>query len=44
MDHVINALKTWLEIYEDNKPEDQDRKAISCIKNALDELHKYYDR
>lgn len=40
MDHVIRALQSWLEIYEENN---DDKKAIKCIKNALKELQKYYN-
>lgn len=41
MDHVINDLRRWLEIYEGDPPEEQDEKAIVCIKNALKELTNY---
>ena len=44
MDHVIRSLKIWLETYEDNEPQDQDRKAIACIKAAIAELERYYER
>lgn len=39
MDHVIRALQTWLEVYEDAG---DDPKAIRCIRRALDELRRYY--
>ena len=41
MDHVINDLRRWIEIYESDPEEEQDKKAINCIKNALKELSKY---
>lgn len=44
MDHVINSLRHWLEVYEEEPEAEQDKNAIRCIKNALDELHKYYPR
>ena len=44
MDHVIRSLNVWLETYEDNEPEDRDEKAIRCIKAAIEELNRYYDR
>lgn len=42
MDHVIDSLRRWIHVFEDNKPEDIDEKAIECIKNAIKELDKYY--
>ena len=40
MDHVINSLQNWLDIYKESEPEN--KKAIECIENALEELQKYY--
>lgn len=40
MDHVINSLQNWLEIYKESEPENT--KAQKCIKNAIKELQKYY--
>lgn len=42
MDHVIDSLRRWIDVFEDNKPEDIDHKAIECIEKAIKELHKYY--
>lgn len=41
MDHVIESLKRWLDIYQDEKEEDKDHEAIKRIKNAIAELQKY---
>lgn len=41
MNHVIDDLRRWLEIYESDPEEEQDKNAINCIKNALKELSKY---
>ena len=40
MDHVINSLQNWLDIYKESEPEN--KKAIACIENAIAELQKYY--
>lgn len=40
MDHVINSLQNWLDIYKESEPEN--KKAHECIKNAIAELQKYY--
>ena len=40
MDHVINSLQQWLDIYKDSEPEN--KKAHECIENAIAELQKYY--
>lgn len=40
MDHVINSLQNWLDIYKESEPENV--KAQKCIKNAIKELQKYY--
>lgn len=42
MDHVIESLREWLRVYEDDAPEDRDEKAIRHIKQAINELNKYY--
>ena len=42
MDHVIDSLKNWLLVYQEREESDRDKKAERCIKNALDELHRYY--
>lgn len=42
MDHVIESLKEWLRIYEDDATEDRDEKAIKHIKMAIKELQKYH--
>lgn len=42
IDHVIESLKEWLRIYEDDAPEDRDEKAIRHIEKAINELNKYY--
>ena len=39
MDHVIRALQSWLDVYEESG---DDKRAIICIKNAIRELQKYY--
>lgn len=44
MDHVIESLKRWKEVYEDRPEEEIDKKAIRCIENAIDELYKYYGK
>jgi len=44
MDHVIDSLREWIRVFENNKPEDIDHKAIECIENAIKELNKYYKR
>lgn len=44
MDHVINALRKWLEIYEEDPENERDQRAIVCIKNAIAELQKYYKK
>ena len=41
MNHVIDDLRRWLDIYESDPEEEQDKKAIFYIKNALKELSKY---
>ena len=43
MDHVISDLERWLDIYESDPEEEQNKELIHCIKNALRELRKYYD-
>ena len=43
MDHIISSLERWLDIYESDSEEAQDKKLIRCIKNALRELRRYYD-
>ncbi len=40
MDHVINSLQNWLDIYKESEP--NNKKAHECIKNAIVELQKYY--
>lgn len=40
MDHVIDSLRRWIDIFKDSEPDD--KKAIECIENAIEELHKYY--
>lgn len=40
MDHVINSLQNWLDIYKESEP--QNKKAIECIENSITELQKYY--
>lgn len=40
MDHVINSLQNWLDIYKESEPDNV--KAHECIKNAIAELQKYY--
>lgn len=40
MDHVINDLRKWLDVFEESEP--NDKKAIKCIEAALEELYKYY--
>jgi hypothetical protein len=42
MDHVIESLREWLRIYEDDTSGDRDEKAIRHIKQAINELNKYY--
>lgn len=42
MDHVIESLREWLRVYEEDAPGDRDEKAIKHIKKAIDELNKYY--
>lgn len=42
MDHVINDLKKWLDIYLESEPDN--KKAIECIEKAIEELQKYYPR
>ena len=44
MDHVINSLKEWLEVYQERDAQDRDKKAEKCIAAALDELYKYYGK
>lgn len=44
MDHVIQALKTWLEVYQEREDADRDKKAERCIENAINELYKYYSK
>ncbi|WP_050613356.1 hypothetical protein [Bacillus testis] len=43
MDHVINSLKKWLDVFEDDMPAERDVKAIECINSAINELEKYYN-
>lgn len=43
MDHIIDSLKSWLEILEEFPEEDRNIKAEKCVKAALKELYKYYD-
>jgi hypothetical protein len=42
MDHVIESMREWLRVYEDDKQEDRDTKAIKSIKKAIKELEKFY--
>lgn len=42
MDHVIDSLWKWIDVFKDNKPEDIDHKAIECMEKAIKELYKYY--
>lgn len=38
MDHVLNNLREWLDIYE----EDGDEKAVKCIQAAIKEIGLYW--
>lgn len=40
--HEIDHLRRTLDMYEDEHGEDRDEKAIICIKNAINEMSKYY--
>ena len=40
MDHVIESLRQWLDIYRDSEPENA--RAQKCIEAAIRELQKYY--
>ena len=40
MDHVIGDLQRWLDIFKETEPDN--KKAHRCIKNAINELNKYY--
>lgn len=42
MDHVIESMNEWLRAYDDDTDGYKDEDAIACIKNALEELEKYY--
>lgn len=43
MDHVIDELRRWIKVFEDQDGW-KDEKAIYCIENAIKELNKYYKR
>lgn len=40
MDHVIEDLQRWLDIFKNSEPDNE--KAHRCIENAIQELQKYY--
>ena len=40
MDHVLNNLRQWLEIYSED--ENPDKKAIKCINEAIKEINLYW--
>lgn len=40
---MIDSLLCWIDVFEDNKQEDIDKKAVECIENVIEELQKYYD-
>lgn len=42
MDHVINSLREWIEVFKEMPEDYKDKKAIECIENAIKELNKYY--
>ena len=43
MDHVINSLREWIEVFKEMPEDAKDPKAIKCIENAIKELNKYYN-
>ena len=42
MDHVIESLRNWLEVYKESEPENE--RAHEAIERAIDELYKYYSK
>lgn len=42
MDHVINSMREWLRVFEENEVEYKDVEAIKHIKKVIKELQKYY--
>ena len=40
MDHVIESLRRWLDVFKESEPENV--KAQKCIESAIRELRKYY--
>lgn len=40
MDHVINSLQEWLDIFKESEPDN--KRAHEVIEKAIDELYKYY--
>ena len=42
MDHVIESLKEWLEVYKEREPGDRDLKAEKAIKAAIKAIYDTY--
>ena len=42
MDHVIQSLKNWLDIYQDRPAEDRDMKAEKAIQAAIEAIYNTY--
>ena len=40
MDHVIESLRRWLDVFKESEPEND--RAHKCIEKAIKELQKYY--
>ena len=42
MDHVLNNLKDWLEVYREREEQDRDKKAERAIQAAIDTIYREY--
>ena len=42
MDHVLNTLRDWLQVYQERDDQDRDRKAEKAIQAAIDTIYREY--
>lgn len=42
MDHLLNNLRAWLEVYQERDEQDRDRKAEKAIQAAIDTIYREY--
>lgn len=42
MEHVIDSLRRWIDVFEERPDDAKDPKAIECIEKAIKQLNEYY--